>query len=294
MSALDIEKEREQFAEWHLKEFGYWPRETDLYGHVFNVWLAAKRATQPAPSVPAQAGTAYSAGELELARLAAEHFGRPARDIPALAAFERHRAEQVKVPGMPGLSGAIPNFIAGYRAKAAETKSAGTVSGGDGPLPPLPRPRCTYADHSYPAFNRSQMLDYARAAIAAAGQGERVNVRDFMTAEQRADVDSGNPVLDHTDALQRAMNWAAGQGGGDARPIVTAPQGEWVLFWWIGAPDKKKESSGWVLGMLGQLRGEDGVWDGERHRPIEWFTHWRPLPPAPRSAAIAAKDSTHG
>lgn len=171
MSALDIEKEREQFAEWHLKEFGYWPRETDLYGHVFNVWLAAKRATQPAPSVPAQAGTAYSAGELELARLAAEHFGRPARDIPALAAFERHRAEQVKVPGMPGLSGAIPNFIAGYRAKAAETKSAGTVSGGDGPLPPLPRPRCTYADHSYPAFNRSQMLDYARAAIAAAGQG---------------------------------------------------------------------------------------------------------------------------
>lgn len=57
--------------------------------------------------------------ELELARLAADLYGRPESDIPALVAFERHRIEQVKIPGMPGLSGAIPNFIAGFNAARA-------------------------------------------------------------------------------------------------------------------------------------------------------------------------------
>lgn len=57
--------------------------------------------------------------EIEMARLAAEHFGRPVADIPALVAFERHRAEQVKIVGMPGLSGAIPNFVAGFHAGRA-------------------------------------------------------------------------------------------------------------------------------------------------------------------------------
>ena len=32
----------------------------------------------------------------------------------------------------------------------------------------LPIPRCTYADHSYPAFTRQQMIDYAQAARLAA------------------------------------------------------------------------------------------------------------------------------
>lgn len=35
------------------------------------------------------------------------------------------------------------------------------------PLPPLPLPECTYADHSYPAYTANQMRDYARAALAA-------------------------------------------------------------------------------------------------------------------------------
>jgi Lar family restriction alleviation protein len=37
----------------------------------------------------------------------------------------------------------------------------------DSALPELPRPRCTYADHSYPAFTADQMREYARAALAA-------------------------------------------------------------------------------------------------------------------------------
>lgn len=71
--------------------------------------------------------------EIEFARLAADHYGRPESDVPALIAFERHRKEQVKIPGMPGLSGAVPNFIAGFntgadaliaRLRKAEAKQA--------------------------------------------------------------------------------------------------------------------------------------------------------------------------
>lgn len=61
-------------------------------------------------------GTSQDDREIETARLAAAHYGRPEKDIPALVAFERHRSEQSKVLGMPELSGAIPNFIAGFHA----------------------------------------------------------------------------------------------------------------------------------------------------------------------------------
>lgn len=32
----------------------------------------------------------------------------------------------------------------------------------------LPTPRCTYADHSYPAYSKQQMLDFAEASRRAA------------------------------------------------------------------------------------------------------------------------------
>lgn len=35
-------------------------------------------------------------------------------------------------------------------------------------LPELPRPTCTYADHSYPAYTASQMRAYAQQCIAHA------------------------------------------------------------------------------------------------------------------------------
>lgn len=51
--------------------------------------------------------------EIELAKLAAEHYGRPESDVPALVAWERYRVEQTMTPGMPGLM-PLPAFIAGF------------------------------------------------------------------------------------------------------------------------------------------------------------------------------------
>lgn len=56
--------------------------------------------------------------ELEQARLAAEHYGRPASDIPAIVAFERHRNEQKRIIGMAGLN-ALPCYIAGFNTGRA-------------------------------------------------------------------------------------------------------------------------------------------------------------------------------
>jgi hypothetical protein len=47
------------------------------------------------------------------------------------------------------------------------------------PLHPLPRPKCTYADHSYPAFTKGQMEDYAREygrACIASNAGAALSV----------------------------------------------------------------------------------------------------------------------
>ena len=63
--------------------------------------------------------TINEAAERELARLAAAHYELPETDIPALMAFERHKNEQVKILGMPGLS-AVPCFIAGFHAGQAD------------------------------------------------------------------------------------------------------------------------------------------------------------------------------
>jgi hypothetical protein len=92
----------------------------DALRHVMDVVRATARAEGAAPTA-AQAArvSAATADEVETAKLAAAHYGRPESDVPALVAFERHRAAQSTVPGMPGLSGAIPNFVAGFHAGAA-------------------------------------------------------------------------------------------------------------------------------------------------------------------------------
>lgn len=73
--------------------------------------------------------------------------------------------------------------------------------------------------------------------------------------------------------------------GQDAGLVATAPEGEWVLFWWVGMPNVKVAPSGWIKG---ELNPGLGVWDGNAYRPVEWFTHWRRLPPGP--VATAAKE----
>jgi hypothetical protein len=45
------------------------------------------------------------------------------------------------------------------------------MTNGNSELPELPAPRCTYADHSYPAFTKQQMIDYARAALSVCADG---------------------------------------------------------------------------------------------------------------------------
>lgn len=52
--------------------------------------------------------------------------------------------------------------IAADRRRHAPVQQAGA------PLPPLPQPTCTYADHSYPAFTKAQMTEYGHAARAGA------------------------------------------------------------------------------------------------------------------------------
>jgi hypothetical protein len=71
---------------------------------------------------PLGAAATSSASEVELAKLAAEHYGRDERDIPALVAWERYRVEQSKVTSMAGLH-AIPSFIAGFHAGRAPAPS---------------------------------------------------------------------------------------------------------------------------------------------------------------------------
>jgi hypothetical protein len=66
---------------------------------------------------------APTSAERELARLAAEHYGLPESDIPAIIEFERHRATQARIIGMAGLR-ALPCFIAGYSAGRAAMQTA--------------------------------------------------------------------------------------------------------------------------------------------------------------------------
>jgi hypothetical protein len=73
------------------------------------------------------------------------------------------------------------------------------------------------------------------------------------------------------------------------QPIETAPQSKWVLFWWVGAPNKITAPATWVKG---QLNEELGVWVGERYLPTELFTHWREMPPGPTESHAKATNDT--
>jgi len=86
-----------------------------------------KLAVQEAEEVRANLATAdqfpdATPVEVKDATFAAVHYKLPSSDIPALIAFERHRAEQAKIIGMPGLA-VIPSFIAGFHAGGAAPSS---------------------------------------------------------------------------------------------------------------------------------------------------------------------------
>lgn len=117
-------------------------------------------------------------------------------------------------------------------------------------LPKLPRPLCTYADHSYPAFSKAQMEDYARAALAGAPVQQIKPVAKLMVTrgifdEQRdtrltllAEFPAGTydlyvrptPAVEvarlDLAKLQRYENYGNESGGG----VQEAPSGEYVVL----------------------------------------------------------------
>ena len=51
----------------------------------------------------------------------------------------------------------------------------------------------------------------------------------------------------------------------------------WVLLWLVTV---NPENSGVVMGQR-CIHEEGKFWDGATYRPMEWISHWQPLPPPP-------------
>lgn len=92
-------------------------------------------------------------------------------------------------------------------------------------VPPLPVPRCTFADHSYPAFTASQMYEYAQT----------VNAALLTELQHRREAEAGTPegwVL----VPKAALDWLngeapdpAGMEFGEFTDDYPKPAG---AFWW--------------------------------------------------------------
>lgn len=57
------------------------------------------------------------------------------------------------------------------------------------------------------------------------------------------------------------------------------PINKWILLWFVGknAPELAQAP---IIGVVSDY--EPGqVWDGHSYRPVEWFSHWAPLPEKP-------------
>ena len=101
-------------------------------------------------------------------------------------------------------------------------------------LPELPHPAVTFADHSYPAFNKRQMEDYARQAVTAREEGCRpADVRKIVYDHTEATVPtdhqglpspSGPAIVGHERLgalIQALLEGRCSPGeGGDLRPEV--------------------------------------------------------------------------
>jgi hypothetical protein len=59
------------------------------------------------------------------------------------------------------------------------------------------------------------------------------------------------------------------------------PINKWILLWFVG--DDAPEAA--QMPVLGQISSHAPgmVWDGHIYRPMEWFSHWAPLPEKPHS-----------
>lgn len=52
-----------------------------------------------------------------------------------------------------------------------------------------------------------------------------------------------------------------------------------VLLWFVGN-NAPRAAHTWVIGEV-SAHEPGKIWDGQRYRPSEWFTHWMPLPEPP-------------
>jgi hypothetical protein len=79
---------------------------------------------------------------------------------------------------------------------------------GEGGLPELPRPAITYADHSYPAYSKKQMEQYARDAIAADREARANQAEiDAKTAGTRMDTAFDPRAHVSPQAAQGVKTW---------------------------------------------------------------------------------------
>lgn len=93
-----------------------------------------------------------------------------------------------------------------------------------GALPELPRPAVCFADHSYPAFSRRQMEEYARLAVDAALRSDPADAAEMreraaqVAASQGKASEGERPsyqdgYCDACEAIERAIRALPTQGG---------------------------------------------------------------------------------
>ena len=118
-------------------------------------------------------------------------------------------------------------------------------------------------------------LHVMRAALEAAGvifiaengEGPGVRLRKQSPAQVEAPEAALVEVAQPLATLEEEIPW---------RPVAEAPFDEWVSLAWIG---ENRPADAAEFPMVGQVTSEiEGrVWDGREYRPIEWFSHYKPL-----------------
>ena len=129
------------------------------------------------------------------------------------------------IPDAAYIAAANPAVVLGLIARIESAADPATASGDD-----LPRPDCTYADHSYPAYSAKlvrKIRDEARAAVSAATKPTadlsidtaefRKLAHDMMTAFDRLDGFSGKKFIEYING------WGASLL---ATKPAAAPQGD--------------------------------------------------------------------
>jgi hypothetical protein len=92
------------------------------------------------------------------------------------------------------------------------------------------------------------------------------------------------PPTDRIDMLQYCIGAVRdARHASQAQPIdanTPPPLERRLLLWFVGR-DAPKAAHCWTIGTVSAHQTGE-VWIDGDYRPIEWFSHWRELPPHPR------------